>query len=492
MHYMVKLDNRLNKIRRLFVDRGRYFVINRGRQYGKTTTLRALAKELSEDYLVLSMDFQRLSSANFKNESAFAKAFARLLSASYHNAGKNSNQKLLIPFADIQAGCKEICLDELFILLIKMCAESSHPIVLIIDEIDSASDNQVFIDFLSLLRGYYLNRENCPSFHSVILASVYDIKNLKLKLSPDDEHPYNSPWNIAAKFNIDMNFSTKEISDMLSEYEKDHDTGMDTDQIAAEISRYTSGYPYLVSAICKILDEELPEYDRFAESRFVWNREGISTAAAVLLKDNTSLFDSMSKQISKFKNMRAMLEEIIYHGKQIPFSPMEKSVNLGIMFGFLKEENGYVAIANQIFEMALLNMFIAEEAIRSELYWYGQRDKNQFLIDGRLHMRLLLEKFVMHFTDLYGDNDETFIEKYGRKFFLLYLKPIINGTGNYYIEAQTRDARRTDVIVDYLGEQFVIELKIFAPGALSIKAYENGKCVGQVRIPPSAGGEERY
>ena len=54
-----------------------------------------------------------------------------------------------------------------------------------------------------------------------------------------------------------------------------------------------------------------------------------------------------------------------------------------------------------------------------------------------------------------------FIEDYGRKFFLLYLKPVINGTGNYYVEAQTRDARRTDVIVDYLGEQFIIELKIW-------------------------------
>ena len=41
------------------------------------------------------------------------------------------------------------------------------------------------------------------------------------------------------------------------------------------------------------------------------------------------------------------------------------------------------------------------------------------------------------------------------------LKPIINGTGNYYIESQTRDARRTDVIVDYLGERFVVELKIW-------------------------------
>ena len=44
---------------------------------------------------------------------------------------------------------------------------------------------------------------------------------------------------------------------------------------------------------------------------------------------------------------------------------------------------------------------------------------------------------------------------------MLYLRPIINGTGNYYIEAQTRDQTRTDVVVDYLGEQYVIELKIW-------------------------------
>lgn len=76
-------------------------------------------------------------------------------------------------------------------------------------------------------------------------------------------------------------------------------------------------------------------------------------------------------------------------------------------------------------------------------------------------MRLVLEKFVIHFTDIYGGNEEKFLEENGRRFFLLYLKPIINGTGNYYLEAQTRDARRTDVIVDYGGEQFIVELKIW-------------------------------
>lgn len=145
----------------------------------------------------------------------------------------------------------------------------------------------------------------------------------------------------------------------------------------------------------------------------------------------------------------------------LQFSLQVKSINLGMMFGFLKEHDGSVAIANRIFEMVLLNMFTAEEAFGSTAFAYGDRYKSWFTENGRLNMDMVLKKFVEHFHDIYGDNDEKFIEAYGRKFFLLYLKPIINGTGNYYLEAQTRDAKRTDVVVDYLGEQFVIELKIW-------------------------------
>ena len=44
---------------------------------------------------------------------------------------------------------------------------------------------------------------------------------------------------------------------------------------------------------------------------------------------------------------------------------------------------------------------------------------------------------------------------------MFYVKPIINGVGNYYIESQTRDLLRTDMIIDYLGHQYVIEMKIW-------------------------------
>ena len=53
------------------------------------------------------------------------------------------------------------------------------------------------------------------------------------------------------------------------------------------------------------------------------------------------------------------------------------------------------------------------------------------MMNGHLNMDLILERFVVHFHDIYGDRDEKFIEKEGREYFLLYLRPIINGVGNY-------------------------------------------------------------
>lgn len=431
-HYMVSLAERLSGIKNMLVDRKKYFVINKGRQYGKTTTLRALEDYLREDYLVLSLDFQQLGAEDFADGSTFACAFAEKALKAFTLTGISSKEEFLHPLAELtKNGENKQGLKELFEHLSIMCAKAPKAIVLMIDEVDSAGNNQVFIEFLAQLRSYYLQRDKQPTFHSVILAGVYSIKNLKLKLRPESEHQYISPWNIAAEFKIDMSFSPAQIAGMLKEYEADHHTEMDIRTVSQEIYDYTSGYPVLVSSICKCIDEDICGEGDLEDPRKTWSKEGVERAVALILKRGPLLFESMAKQLDRYPDLYKIVEDIIYCGKKIPFSLEEKSINLGSMFGFLKEENGHVAIANRMFEMCLLNM------------------------------DLVLKKFVSYFTEIYGSRDERFIEKQGRKIFLIYLKPIIIGTGNYYMEAQTRDERRTDVIVDYLGEQFIVKLKIW-------------------------------
>lgn len=462
-HYMVALDDRLKKIREEYVDRGKYFVINRGRQYGKTTTLMALAEYLKPDYVVIPMDFQMMSAANFESEQSFAAKFIRHIERYFTRQEERMKEIDAEAFQALLSLKNEamLSMDILFEGLSRICETAGKPVVLMIDEVDSASNNQVFLDFLAQLRGYYLNRDEFATFQSVILAGVYDIKNLKLKIRPEENHQYNSPWNIAASFDVDMDFSAEQIAGMLREYETDHHTGMDIENVAEEIYQYTFGYPYLVSVICRIMDEQLTASGQFVESGEVWTRHGIAETVKTMLKENIPLFDSMVRQMNLYPQLRNVIEKILFQGKMTPFSPAEKYMNLGCMFGFLKEKNGYIVVANRIFEMYLLDLFMAKESIGNDMFSFGQSGKNQFVQGKHLDMELVLRKFVEHFTDIYGDSDEKFIETYGRKFFLLYLKPIINGTGNYYIESQTRDAKRTDVIVDYLGEQFIVELKIW-------------------------------
>ena len=77
-HYMVDLSERVREIRKM-IDEQKFFSINRGRQYGKTTTIAALETDLPSDYDVISIDFQDATEAVLENEDSFTKGFARIL-----------------------------------------------------------------------------------------------------------------------------------------------------------------------------------------------------------------------------------------------------------------------------------------------------------------------------------------------------------------------------------------------------------------------------
>ena len=434
IHYMVDLSDRLEQIKKM-VDRGDYFTINRARQYGKTTMLRALGSFLAENYVVVSLDFQMMSQSDFEKESSFSEAFAR---------------EVLEEIANIEEVSVEI------ITRLQRLADGKE---------GKGRLAELFLDFLAQLRGAYINRDKRPAFQSVILAGVYDVKNIKQRLRPDGEHRVNSPWNIAADFLLDMNFSVKDISGMLAEYESDYQTGMDIKEIAQFIYDYTSGYPVLVSRICKLMDERITGSEGYFDRKLVWTKEGVLEAVKILLIEKNTLFESITGKLADYPRLRELVYSLLFTGRKISYNPLSPSIEIAEMFGFIKNFRGDAVISNRIFETVLYNLFLSEEMLDSEEYRTALQERNQFIQNGHLNMKLILEKFVVHWGDLYSSADEKFIEDNARKFFLLYLKPIINGTGNYYIEAQTRDNKRTDVIIDYCKEQFVIEMKIWRGNA---------------------------
>lgn len=458
LHYMVNISHRLGDIENKVAE-GEYITINRGRQYGKTTTLYHLAKRLSKDYVVFSISFEALGSNNFATKESLAYSFWEQVQMAFEyvhiNNLEDNTISLISDLVTKYAENKAIPFETFEKSISDICAKNATPIVLFIDEVDNASNYESFIELLRMLRNKYLKRMQIPTFQSVILAGVYDVKNLKLKVRPDSDHQYNSPWNIAVPFDKDMALQKDGIEQMLQDYENDHKTGMDVSEMAQLVWDYSSGYPFFVSRLCQLIDTK----------HFEWNYNGFLMAEKYLLNEKNTFFDDLAKKLEDFPKMKQLLKDILYNGYEESFNTYYKHIEIAAMFNYIKNVNGKVMIFNRVIETWMYNLFMVEEAIENRLYKEGQIDRSQFIEGNVLKMDKVIEKFAQHFNDIYGDKGDKFCEDEGRRYFMLYIKPIINGTGNYYIEAQTRDLSRTDMIIDYLGKQYIIEMKIWRGNA---------------------------
>jgi len=450
-HYTVNIQNKLMQIKEL-IDDEQYFTINRGRQYGKSTTLSHLRRFLADEYLVISISFEGLGSVSFTSEEKFCQKFLKHISQNLKISQQNTE------YSDQWKNEQVKDFDLLSDHITKQC--QNKKVVLMIDEVDKASNYRVFLDFLNMLRSKFLLRADDLdfTFHSVILAGVYDIKNIKLKMINEGTHvlssgekQVNSPWNIAADFEVDLSFSPSEIIGMLEDYEQDHHTGMDIVAIADEIYFYTNGYPVMVSRVCWYLDRSIKQ----------WNLEGVREAIRRLIREtDNELFKSLSQNFEGNDQIYQLMYDILILGIRRSFSTINPAVDLAYRYGYIREVNDRVKVANKIFEMVMTNYFVSKDEMKLGLRSSGGLI-NEITRGGKFNMQLCLERFLIHWQELYTEKEVKFIEKQCRMIFLTYLKPILNGSGFYFIETALTDDRRMDLVVTYGNERFILELKIW-------------------------------
>ncbi len=382
-NYMVDLADKVKEISKL-IDQKKYFTINRARQYGKTTTLTALERYLSDKYDVIMLDFQDVTDAIFANENEFARGLSRVICDTKDTIDIPLSDDIYQQFMELANEDGKLVLNDLFRVFDKWCKENSKPVVLIIDEVDSATNNQVFLDFLGKFRSNYLKRKKQPkykTFQSVILAGVTDVKHLKIKIRGDAEEKENSPWNIAADFTIDMSLSADGIKGMLDEYEADHHTGMDTENIAAQIHEYTNGYPFLVSRICELLDTEV---SKSRPQPKAWTRDGIDEAVKLILAENNTLFQSLTKNLNNYPDLKEAIRSILMQGTRLTWNAQQDSIAQMQMYGLIRNDHNVVRVSNRIFETMLYNLFLSDEELKQNVFSKeGGLAKNQFVIDGK-------------------------------------------------------------------------------------------------------------
>ena len=187
---------------------------------------------------------------------------------------------------------------------------------------------------------------------------------------------------------------------------------MNPAEMARLIYEHTSGYPFLVSKLCKLMDEEVAGSERFPGAEDAWTYAGFLEAERMLLGEKNTLFESMVNKLYDFPELKDIVYAILFMGKESPYNALNEVIAAAEMFRFVKNVNGVVTIANRIFEMVFYNLFLTSaENQNTDIYKAAIQDKNQFVYAGHLNVE------------------------------------------------------RTDVIIDYRGEQSVIELKIWRGNA---------------------------
>ena len=459
---MADVSKKLAQAYRMVED-GDYFIINRPRQYGKTTMLYSIAQALRDtgEYVALNTSFEGIGDTIFGTEAAFSSSFIKIL-AKYVAAYLPEAQVWLLetaPNIHNLEGVSET--------ISELVAKTDKKIVLLIDEVDKSSNNQLFVSFLAMLRNKYLERDDFKTFHSVVLAGVHDVKSLKLKLRPDEERKYNSPWNIAADFKVDMNLQVSEIVPMLIEYAADKNAAMNPQRIAERLFYYTSGYPFLVSKLCKMVDEEvLPE-----KTTKEWTEEDIEFVARETIKDTNTNFDTLIKNLENNANLYDMIYRILIKNESIDFDKHNPDLHIAILSGAIVNKNGKAAIHNRIYSEVITNYMTSimqtQHRAKDFDYGYGGAYKND---DKSLNMEALMLGFQTFMKKEYSRKDRDFLEKHGRLVFLAFLKPITNGSGYDFKEPQISEEKRLDVAITYLQHKYVAELKIW----YGEKAHEKG------------------
>jgi hypothetical protein len=451
-HYMVDTSAKVEKIYQM-VEEGDYFTINRPRQFGKTTHAYLLYEALEKDknYLPIKISFEGIGDAIFEDEVKFASSFLELIGDKLAYT-----QPDLVSFFEENAK-QATNMKSLSSVISNFVKTQQKKIVLLIDEVDKSSNNQLFLSFIGMLRDKYLlsNEKKDFTFQSVILIGVHDVKSLKQKINPESKGKLNSPWNIAVDFKIDLSFKAEEIETMLIDYAQEREIQMDMPAIAVRIYYYTSGYPYLVSKLCKSIAEDiLPE----KEKQDTWTPEDVDTAFQYLTRPSyqTTLFDDLAKNLLNNQSLYDLVFNIIFNGKKESFSLDNPLVSMASTYGILANQRELCKVHNRIFEQRIYNMMLSILSTSAKAQDFGFTG---YIEDNQLLMEKILLKFQAFMQENYASKDTAFLEREGRLLFLSFLKPIINGKGFDFKEPIVGDERRMDIVITFLNQRYVVELK---------------------------------
>ncbi|KJJ85114.1 ATPase domain protein, prokaryote domain protein [Candidatus Omnitrophus magneticus] len=440
-HYMID-PLRNQKIIFDLIEKTQYFTIHAPRQTGKTTLLHELAHRLNKEGNYISVVFS-VESAGYRSITEEI-ANKKIINSLYSSSGQYLNKKNCpIP---PEKYTKDLTLEN---YLIDWAISQTKPIVLLLDEIDSLYDDVLVSVLRQLRNGFQIRPKRFPS--TVALVGLRDVREYKTKVRPSEVSlGSGSPFNIKAESILLGTFTKEEITELYSQHTKD--TGqIFLKEVVDRIYELTGGQPWLVNAIAreivvKILNEDFTKKITL---------DHVESAKENIIQRRDTHLDSL---IDKLKEERVKnIVSAIINGDGVLFDNYDDSLLYCRDLGIISETKP-IRIANEIYREIIprvlnrnLQDSIEEEG---ETKWYIKSN-------GKLDM----DKLLKAFQEFYSENSEVWLERFDYKeagphlLLMAFLQRVINGGGRINREMAVGTGR-TDLLIEFNGDKFVLELKL--------------------------------
>jgi hypothetical protein len=209
--------------------------------------------------------------------------------------------------------------------------------------------------------------------------------------------------------------------------------------------------------MCKIIEEEII---RKREDKN-WTVEDVENAFEIIVYGGyeTTLFDSIAKNLQNNEKLYKFIYEIIVENKAKSYITNDKLVYLAKTYAIIKDEGKKCKIHNRIFEQRIYDLMLS--IMDNSGHFKSAPTHSQYFKGNDIDLEYILLRFQKFFKENYSHTDKNFLERQGRLVFLSYLQPIINSRGYTFKEPVVGEDRRMDIVTTYNEKRYVIELKIW-------------------------------
>lgn len=440
-HFMVAPERRMPDLLP-YIEREQYFVVHAARQVGKTTAMRALAERLRERGVVAVWATLEASQGIDDIERAEPIWMTAIAWAAAREVPPEMRPPDPAPYLSHPVGTR------LTAFLGDWAASVAAPLVVLLDEADVLR-GPALISLLRQLRGGFMSRGVGRFPTSVGLIGMRDLRDYLTESK--DGVPVNpgSPFNIKVGSFTIRNFDGSETIELLAQHTAE--TGQPfEDDAADQIFRVTQGQPFLVNALADdCVTHLVPDRSQPVTLAHV------EQARERLILARTTHLDALAQRLREPRVAR-IVEAVLLGDEPRSIPVGTDDFQYVVDLGLIRLGAQGAEAANPIYrEILAREISVALQTSLPRPWWPWSTP------DGRLDFPALIDAFRQWWRENEGPlrhEADSYVEAVPHIALMAFLQRVVNGGGRVHREfAAGRGAM--DLVVEYAGERFAVEIK---------------------------------